>query len=1143
MEAENIVPTSEEKILDEDTAMAETQNLPQPVMKDEEESTEKMNQHSEINASIKPEAEKEGSEDIDLVNEEESESSDEDTEQSEEEEVEDEGHPYFHSYNDKRDSAIKKQFSALAVSLSGVEANYCYGGAILPAPISAIYVEEIGLLSLPLNEESLIKLKTHAAKAPYGKGSQTIHDLKVRDTWQINAMDVSTPNEPAFFTRTIHLLARQTLKDHFKIDADKMGVEAHLYKMLIYETGGHFTTHRDTEKEPGMFATYLMQIPVVTGFTGGMIDIKLGNQQRQYDFSQDSTNTFHEIVFYADCEHKLHQVQTGWRVVLAFNLIWKKHYPDMTTRQMMVAIPQGLMRTINLYSQIEGLVNTWEQLGFNHQRYIAFPLDHHYTKSNFSFAALKGNDSILAQCFLNCNKLNVSLCLVIKHGEGMEEDLEEEAEVDYDNDWVHSNGNSFAGYNINFATDVIGCRTEEGLFDPDSSPDEQEETGYTGNEGSTYEFWYFKALLVIIPKSFLPFVQLTNDIPAFVQGLLGKCKLQNKSLKILGNAKETKEAKDLFSMLQPYAMHANIPQNQISSLALVAHLLNLHEIRDVFLKRWKQNNLLRIEEVDKVVTLIELVGWEILKPILWEVMRRQVLKGTYDVESKPLYQLEQQLRAKNLLNEANELNEFLETNELTLLAMDKYFQRILPKLRWGNTGPNCGEIFMLDEQQYAEVRRLVVKMKDHLSTIPAKTSLEMFLILLTIQSLNKHQQQQPQPEGSENSTMQDVELNTVSEACIQWMQDNAILQQKTLACPAGLLPDCKDLMMTIIQQLGSSRMKPILNAMWTREANMYAFFHYLLIPSYDCHIKFHIPDYEVIWRDVLRLLLPKVHDLLQGPEASFDVFTSKVADPTCSTFLEILRFALEKQLEVDQIMNSLHAGLKIQYESRLIIAFYRQFILQPVPPPPHFDVSIWQRLHAITVDRLAILQNYAKPTTSWSFPVSNQWYGLTEQEKTFLRSEHQQQMTSTGGFHNITAAQKHATLLLSCVKGITAIAGGSGRSAYVHIKKVDRPHEQIRLQQNMWKRMHFYQLAEQKLSILMKSSSTVPVTAPVIFTPPITGDHTYLSFTAALSKSGGMGGSGSSSAAAMTTPLSSLAVEQPVAKKPKLDTIDVIDLT
>lgn len=41
------------------------------------------------------------------------------------------------------------------------------------------------------------------------------------------------------------------------------------YKLLLYEKGGLFKPHRDTEKENGHFATMLILLPSI--FTGGEV--------------------------------------------------------------------------------------------------------------------------------------------------------------------------------------------------------------------------------------------------------------------------------------------------------------------------------------------------------------------------------------------------------------------------------------------------------------------------------------------------------------------------------------------------------------------------------------------------------------------------------------------------------------------------------------------------------------------------------------------------------------------------------------------------------------------------------------------------------------------------------------------------------
>ena len=49
-------------------------------------------------------------------------------------------------------------------------------------------------------------------------------------------------------------------------------IDLHLYKLLLYETGGFFKPHRDTEKEDKMFATLIIQLP--TEHEGGQLLVK-----------------------------------------------------------------------------------------------------------------------------------------------------------------------------------------------------------------------------------------------------------------------------------------------------------------------------------------------------------------------------------------------------------------------------------------------------------------------------------------------------------------------------------------------------------------------------------------------------------------------------------------------------------------------------------------------------------------------------------------------------------------------------------------------------------------------------------------------------------------------------------------------------
>jgi predicted 2-oxoglutarate/Fe(II)-dependent dioxygenase YbiX len=60
-------------------------------------------------------------------------------------------------------------------------------------------------------------------------------------------------------------------------------VEAKLYKLLIYSENGHFVKHRDTEKEKGMFATMIIQLPCEEGYDGGELLIHHNGRKENFD--------------------------------------------------------------------------------------------------------------------------------------------------------------------------------------------------------------------------------------------------------------------------------------------------------------------------------------------------------------------------------------------------------------------------------------------------------------------------------------------------------------------------------------------------------------------------------------------------------------------------------------------------------------------------------------------------------------------------------------------------------------------------------------------------------------------------------------------------------------------------------------------
>jgi hypothetical protein len=124
-------------------------------------------------------------------------------------------------------------------------------------------IEEYGLVSLPVTEHSVKKLRKYFSQSKYGKGSETLLDTSVRNSLDLPANKFSFQNSKwnkgiaQFASKKSKLLGVKHPEYVFAIP----------YKLLLYEPGSFFLPHRDTEKEKGMFATLIVQFPSV--FRGG----------------------------------------------------------------------------------------------------------------------------------------------------------------------------------------------------------------------------------------------------------------------------------------------------------------------------------------------------------------------------------------------------------------------------------------------------------------------------------------------------------------------------------------------------------------------------------------------------------------------------------------------------------------------------------------------------------------------------------------------------------------------------------------------------------------------------------------------------------------------------------------------------------
>ena len=109
-----------------------------------------------------------------------------------------------------------------------------------PTENPGIWILGVGLIGLPLSERDadLISKVTHPA--PYGMGQDTIVDLTVRNTQELNAdeFELRNPKWDIALEAVVHRAATE-----LGVPGESSGVKAELYKMLLYRKGAMFNEH------------------------------------------------------------------------------------------------------------------------------------------------------------------------------------------------------------------------------------------------------------------------------------------------------------------------------------------------------------------------------------------------------------------------------------------------------------------------------------------------------------------------------------------------------------------------------------------------------------------------------------------------------------------------------------------------------------------------------------------------------------------------------------------------------------------------------------------------------------------------------------------------------------------------------------
>lgn len=404
---------------------------------------------------------------------------------------------------------------------------------VLDAEDLPVSVRGIGPIALPVDTATARRLAGLARPARFGRGTETLLDRRVRDTWEIGKRQLSI--DAARWRRTLEPQLARIAQDLGLPEGSR--VRAELHNLLLYGPGQFFAPHQDSEKADGMFGSLVVLLP--SDARGGSLVIEHHDERVTYRGSADRTTL---IAFYADCRHEVRPVTSGYRVALTLNLF--------LDRAAAVAAPRGpsvdtLTERVRAYFATERPPRWGHGPSRGTPERLVYLLDHQYTPKGLAWTHLKNGDARRAAVLREvAERLDCEIVLALadiheswscededfgrwhrrgrrygwehfRRDEG-EEDDEDEDRADHTprvadtpalielcdssielHHWLAPSGKQVRRISDAVDDDEV-CYTKATV---DLEPFKSEHEGYTGNAGNTVDRWYHRAAVMLWPRA------------------------------------------------------------------------------------------------------------------------------------------------------------------------------------------------------------------------------------------------------------------------------------------------------------------------------------------------------------------------------------------------------------------------------------------------------------------------------------------------------------------------------------------------------------------------------------------------------------------------------------------------------------------
>ncbi len=318
---------------------------------------------------------------------------------------------------------------AIADYLDAVaDGSFATSGSLPDAVNPGLYLKGVGKIGLPLSERDAKAIISISREAPASEIAGENIDGSERKTCGVEADQVEFRNPR--WSKTVQNAVSESVKQLGVLGGESK-VRADLHKMVIYEGVASPGTEYDSNAVFSRFGTLVITLP--SKHEGGEAVVRLGNQKRTLSITEPREFSYSYIAWYADADYSVKPVNSGYRLVLTYNLIHQ-------TGDIKAARPSSVLN--NNRAAIDSALKAWKRSLDDDETttdMLMHLFEDKYPQGKLGLQELEGSDRVQSLRLREaCQEHGFSVFLGQLEHSRRRNRYEEEDEEDQDQDWTLS---------------------------------------------------------------------------------------------------------------------------------------------------------------------------------------------------------------------------------------------------------------------------------------------------------------------------------------------------------------------------------------------------------------------------------------------------------------------------------------------------------------------------------------------------------------------------------------------------------------------------------------------------------------------------------------------------------------------------------